>query len=221
MMGISVKTRIPPEDVMNRGIVLNMRRNRKPVGFDPEDSDEFTDLRTRLYALRIKALSDPKWFKDYLDKSDRLVMEPYSIDGKEYKLTARPRDIARSLLVPALMFNDIESIIELIHESSIKAMEERLDSLDTYILTALSDLVKTGTPIAKRDDILGQLKLNLSILGIQERYGDIDPGRITRTLSTYGFDMKRSTGYRPQWDMTTKRNRSVLEDHLRSLNLEV
>ena len=117
-IALSLKGSHPPEDfVKNRAILFTMRQNSSHKKLVPDDSEEHRELRARLLGLRLKLFSEPEFMEIYQRKViEKAVPETLGFDR-------RPRDIAISLLLPAIMCGEEEDLIETIGKSSTEAKD--------------------------------------------------------------------------------------------------
>jgi len=206
-MALSFKGQHPPEDVKNRGVLLTMQRNGDPKSLVPEDSPEHQELRARLMGLRLKALSDP----GFLEEVCQAVMEQGTPEALGFD--RRSKDIAVSLLLPAIMSGQKDELIKIIKKSSEEARDENNSTFPAIVQHAYEELIAPeGSPnpynvLSIRDHIQEQLRADGDLRDNEV----LKTRKVTDALKTLGYEIRRKGKNIPYIDRETEQNRAALE----------
>lgn len=206
-IALSLKGSHPAEDITNRGILFTMRRNEHPKTIVPWDSPEHKDLRARLVGLRLKLLADMNFLEGALKEvQERGTPEALGFDR-------RPRDIALSLLLPAILSGQEDELIEAIGKSNAEAKDA---DNSTFIALVQRCLEKKWVNYTDMQFI--------SVLGVRDEVGseligdgELKPNdklptrRVTNALKTLGYETVRRTGNNPFIDTWSKHNLAAFE----------
>lgn len=221
-VAMAVKDWLPPEDCLNRSLIINMIKKRRQVSKDrPADSESFQELRGRLLAFRLQVLTDKVPIENFKQKAAEVVDGALELDGRTYVLEDRAAELARVLVVPSLIFGGSDEVLRVLLESEIKARDALLSRPEAQVFYALqSDLklrIKDGEwewksdranpdrsilvpgPKAKRRYAYVE-DVREILLGDLRQQGDFDEkkapnvGLVTRRLKALGFTIERGTG---------------------------
>lgn len=205
---ISFKDHHPKEDVKNRGILLTMQENEITKKLVPDDSIEHRELRGRLMGLRFKCLTDPEFIGEVLKKVEiKGAPEALGFDR-------RPRDKAVSLLIPAIMSEQEDELIEIIGKSANEARDENNSTFVALVQHAFSNLTgpKTNPPrfypvLAIRAHLQEELQADGELKDNQK----LQTRKVTDALKTLGYDLVRKNGNNPFIDRESKHNIASFE----------
>lgn len=137
-LAMAVKNWEPPEDCLNRSLIINMIKKRRRVSKDrPEESEEFLELRGRALAFRLKCFSGKIPIEEVKQKASELVDQEVELDGLKYQLEDRAAELARVLIVPSLVFGGSEEVFKVLLESEIKARQALLSTREAHVFFAL------------------------------------------------------------------------------------
>jgi len=203
----SFKDKHPKEDVKNRGLLITMRQNGASKDVIPkEDSPdfvprgaEFTELRARLMGLRLRALSDAEFIDGYMERVHQ--------EGtpKALGFDRRPKDIAVSLLLPAIMSGEKRSLIKIIKQSTAEARFDNNSTLTALVQHALEDecdgrqgRVEDGTmeksTIYRVLEIKARLEREMKDTGDLKESDTLETQKVTNALKTLGYRLTRKGG---------------------------
>lgn len=205
---ISFKDHHPKEDVKNRGILLTMQQNGTPRSLVPDDSPEHVNLRAQLMGIRLQALSDPQFLAEVQKKAvERGTPEALGFDR-------RPRDIAGSLLIPAIMFRQEIELINIIQKSNAEARDATNSTFLARAQHELEELIEGLDSPVKYYPILTLRNYLQDILQVEGELKDNQklPTRwVTDALKTLGYEIVRRGGNAPFLDLESVQNRNALE----------
>jgi hypothetical protein len=197
-LAIATKDMPTAEDLQNRSMMIPMAMCDSD--FIPEDKidlEAFAGLQARLLSVRLAMLTGALDVQAKVREAERIARE------YEPRLQFRPKNIASSLLVPSLIWNDTdgqEAIMELIADSQHRSMQALRDSDDAQVFHALDAIVqekrkyktlagKSGfswSEITTRD-VADQYNEDLIQAGNDKK--DRTPTKtINRVLQVLGFD---------------------------------
>lgn len=206
-MALSLKGSQPAEDIKNRGILFTMRRNEHPKALVPEDSDEHRELRARLVGLRLNMLTDRAFREEALRRvKERGRPEALGFDR-------RPRDIALSLLLPALLSGQEEELIETIRKSSDEAKDED----NTTFLARVHHCLEEEWESDQERQYISVLAVKDRVRYDMEGDGELKPNeklatkRVTDAVKSLGYRMKRRTANVNFIDTLDKHNLDAYE----------
>ena len=205
-IALSLKGSHPAEDVKNRGILFTMRRNEEPKDLVPDDSDEHRDLRARLIGLRLKMLTDDAFREEALKAArERAAPEALGFDR-------RPRDIALSLLLAAVLSGQEEELIETIGKSSSEARDE---DNSTFLARVQHGVEKEWE--GRQEQYLSILDIKSKVQYDMEGNGELKRSDILKTrtvtgaIKTLGYETVRRTANAPFIDTLSKSNNAAYE----------
>ena len=216
-IALSLKGAQPAEDIKNRGILLTMQRNGEPKSLVPDDSPEHQDIRARLMGLRLRALSDPDFINGYLEK--------VQVQGTPEALgfDRRPKDIAVSLLLPAIMSHEEEALIEIIQKSSAEARDEINSTFTARVQHTYEDLIEGVSNVTRYYPILtirAHLQDELRDDGDIKENEKLRTQRVTNALKTLGYELTRRTNNAPFIDRESKQNKLAFEINRKKYAIE-
>lgn len=214
-VALSLKGLHPAEDIKNRGILITMRQNEHPRALVPSnDTDEHRNIRARLIGLRLKMLTDHSFAEDALGAVEkRGIPEALGFDR-------RPRDIALSLLLPALLSGQEEELIETIR----KSMEEAKDENNSTILAVVQhSYERTSKGWEKQyfpvSTIRWDVQKELVGEGELKETDKLPSRKVTNALKTLGYKLVRRTGNEPYIDQRLKQNKEAFETNRKKFPL--
>ena len=203
-MAVSFKDRFPPEDVQNRAVCFIMRQNGAHKELIPDDSPEHQELRGRLLGLRLKALTDLAFIEGWQSKvREASTPEVLGFDR-------RPRDIAVSLLLPALMCKQEAELIETIRRSTVQAREEENEGFTAQVQHAVEELwdgPRYISVIVLRKDLTETLRAD----GVLRDNGALRTKKVTDALKLLGYELLRRHANIPHIDQNAPRNQAAYE----------
>jgi len=223
---ISFKDKRPGEDVVNRGIQLKMQMNGAHKELVPEDSDEHMEIRSRLMGLRLKALTDLGFIRDVLSRVKEIgTPEALGFDR-------RPRDKALALLIPAVMSNQEEEIIEIIKKSSkvadndlkstfiarVQRIYEKVLEIDEAMCR--KELRKSRRFVYIKDDIIPLLEQELKEEGEIKEKDTLPSRRVTVALMTLGYEIDYKTDNKSCIDRDKKENKIAFEVNKKKFHID-
>jgi hypothetical protein len=211
---ISFKTHRPKEDVTNRGILLTMRMNNTPKHPVEVDTDEDKELRGRLMGLRLKALSEPQFLEAASKEAIRIgAPEALGFDR-------RPKDIAMSLLLPAIMSKQTDELIEVIRDSNAEARDAvnstfhaRVQFVIEELWSELGESPKTKPKMYVSPNIRDRVLESLREEGEQKELCNLTTQRITGAVKSLGYTTEIGTGGNKFIDLGSKRNLAAFESN--------
>ena len=137
------------DDHINRGVTLHMGYKTRDLE-DQEPSHPmfeslFLPLRTRITALRLRALAGKIDIPGALDRAQELAKKKYNFEGKEYGLESRNLAKAVSLLLPIVLMGEdkerIDDIMEVMLRSKFEGDKAQSQSLSAKCWFALYEEV--------------------------------------------------------------------------------
>jgi hypothetical protein len=211
---VSFKTHRPKEDVTNRGILLTMRMNSTPKRLVEGDTDEDKELRGRLMGLRLKALSDSQFLEEARKEAIQLgAPEVLGFDR-------RPKDIATSLLLPAIMSKQVDELIEVIRDSNAEAREAVNSTFHAKVQFIIEELYEElgastmGKPkIYVSPNIRDRVEEKLREEGEQKVLANLTTQQITGAVKSLGYTTETGTGRNKYIDLGSKMNRAAFESN--------
>jgi hypothetical protein len=214
-MGIGTKGRLPPEDLVNRALIVNMQQKPKEAAIARRiDDARGQALRGRLLGLRLRVLSGEVSIAAERDRAVAEALRPVMHRGASTELGDRPVDLAESLLVPPLLFGRPCGILGVIARCQAESRDELVGTLEGRTFHALQACyrgcppLKTGTLEGQplRDiaqlttlNVADQLNLDLMEQEGRDTYTKrtrIETHTVTSWLKTLGFSFRRGTGNR-------------------------
>jgi len=214
-VALSLKGSHPAEDIKNRGILITMRQNEHPRALVPsDDTEEHKNIRARLIGLRLKMLTDQAFAEEALRAvEERGTPEALGFDR-------RPRDIALSLLLPALLSGQEEELIDTIRKSTEEAKDENNSTMLATVQHSYERLSNEREgqyfPVSSirwdvQNELVGEGEL---------KSGDKLPSRkITNALKTLGYELVRRTGNQPYINRHSKHNIAAFETNRKKFPL--
>jgi hypothetical protein len=198
-MALSCKHKMPPEDVQNRSIIFFMRQNSECKELVPEDSEQHQLLRGRLIGLRLKALTEPEFIDRWLGEvRARATPEALGFDR-------RPRDIAKSLLLPALMCKQEDELIEMIRMSSAKAREKANETFLGQTQHVIEEFWSSPGIISVLD-IRDRLECILKDQGDIKDNEKLKTRYVTEAIASLCYETVRKTNNKPFIDQRVQAN---------------
>ncbi len=204
-MAFATKITVPPQDVQERSIMVGMKKATMDIPAPLEDRIH-RELRTRLFALRLRLRSEPNKIAYWNQEADSASQKEYCHGEAVTKLIGRPRDMARSLLFPALMFNDPDPIFEMVLEGEYVAAQEMRDSFMATVQYSIEEAWK----ISAGKVWIETVKEN--VVNLLREKGDYDEKRelktraITTTVTTLNYMIERGSGNKPYISIASKKN---------------
>jgi hypothetical protein len=214
-MGLGTKGKLPPEDLVNRAIILNMQQKPRAAKIARRvDRERGIQLRGRLLAFRIRVRSGEIDISSCFVKATELALKPVEINGALTELGDRPIDLAESLLTPSLIFGagKEREILKVVANSQAESIDELISTPEGRTFHALQFCYKSR-PTTKVNDLNGQpLKdiSRLTTLDIADQLNQdvndqecrdtytkrdrIETQYVTGWLKTLGFSFKRGSG---------------------------
>ncbi len=198
--------KLPAEDLQNRAVLVSMLEKSKGEVRRRLDLDTARQLRTRLLALRMRALEGRIDLDSAVERA-RAEAEgevPYE-KGLDH-LDDRGMDVASSLLVACSLFNTGNEVLQLIALSQGKARTELLETFEAQVFFALQAVLKSKRK-STLDGTFDLAALRVSTRDVSDQLnqdyiaqGDADGSsraiptrRVTRALQVLGFEMKRGS----------------------------
>lgn len=155
-----------PEDSINRGVVVHLGYKTRDLEFlepsHPKFAPLFKDLRTRVAALRLRALAGRIDVPGALDRAGELARRKYSFGNKEYELDSRDFTKAQTLLLPVVLMGEnerqVKDVMEVMLRSKIEGEDAQGQSFAAKCWQALYDEVVTlwsgaGGPKLDKDGV--------------------------------------------------------------------
>jgi len=137
-LAMAVKNYDPPEDVLNRSLIFNMVKNRRPVSKErPVENEVFQEFRGRALAFRLQSMSGKIPIDEFKLKATELVDKEIELDGRKYQLEDRAAELARVLIIPSLVFGGSDEVLRILLESEIKARQALLMTREASVFYAL------------------------------------------------------------------------------------
>lgn len=216
-IALSLKEQHPKEDVKNRGILLTMQRNGTPKSLVPDDSPEHQGLRARLMGLRLKALSDPLFLEDVL----KMVQAKGTPEALGFD--RRPKDIAVSLLLPAIMSRQEDELIEVIQKSRSEARDENNSTFLARVQHAYEDLIEASSSPDRFYPVLAicnYVQAELQADGELRDNERLKTRKVTDALKTLGYELVRRSKNLPFIDREAKENVAALNTNRKKYAIE-
>jgi hypothetical protein len=196
----SFKDRHPKEDVKNRGILETMRQNNVSKDLVPkDDTPKFREIRARLMGLRLRALTDSEFIARYMEKVQR--------EGTPQALgfDRQPKDIAVSLLLPAIMSKQKGPLLKIIRKSTAEARFDNNSTFTGGVQHTLESQVdareaKVGGGVMNLDPIYRVLEIKATLESEMKDTGELkandtlDTRKVTNALKTLGYLLARKGG---------------------------
>lgn len=147
-----------PEDVINRSIVINMRKRTRELRSEPKDDDEARSLRTRLLAFRIRAFLNIVDLEPIKTQIDQFLKGEFSQKTSNIEnplvnvdLSDRTRDKARSLLIPSMIYGHSNEIMDVLVESQIRAKDEQRNTIESQVFYALQSVLVAQAKLSEKE----------------------------------------------------------------------
>lgn len=170
-MAIGNKKGELPEDMENRSILIPMSQKTRDDVPRRVDENEARDLRTRLYALRYKVISNYDSYRPFFDEAWTISERPILTDAGEVELIDRSIDMAANLIIGDLITqpqnHTYREDLEIIAISEEKARETLRNSVEARVFYSLQTVVE----VEKRET--GQSDINvfsLTSTDVAEQY---------------------------------------------------
>jgi len=138
-MAIATKEEVD-EDFENRAINYQLVKNTREVNADI-DFEAGRKLRTRELAFRYQCATDVIDLAPVRKKAKEIVDKPVKLDGKNIILESRTREIARSLMLPAIKFGHADAVLEVLALSQESAKDSLLVTPEAQCFYAIQALV--------------------------------------------------------------------------------
>lgn len=220
-MAIGTKGTLPQEDVINRSITISMTEKPKRHKVRRRiDNEAAKKLRGRLLGFRLSALFNQIDVSSLKVEAEAEALKPIIDGSAEIELDNRSIDLASSLLVPIIRFNERASeSIRLIADCQLFNIDELRNTWEGRVFYALQDCY-SRCPKLKMDSLTGYERRDISKLftiDVAEQFNydlmnqegrdtntkrdRVETSTVTSYLKTLGFrDFKRGAGNKSKFD---------------------
>lgn len=204
-MAIGIKNGLPPDDIQNRSLIINMIEKPKEVNIRRRiDRENARQLRGRLLAFKIKMTKlEPEKIPTLLEQAESIAESPIIIQGRKYELDDRSIEIATTLLVPSLMYGDVDDVLGVMVDSQMVADQGLSESFEAKVYYALEEVFERHDPPAIKIKgkaghdvsnittraVADQLNYNLEMEGNTGRE-NVKTKRVTTALKAMGFTIR-------------------------------